>query len=120
MALELQSFTVDIPTEDLGTEILYEGLIDKVEVKKYEMLAGKRYWEDKKYVYKPEQKKQQIKVKIVSHKLKVHYGFPKLPYQIEDNWEVYMNDERVFTDIEVTRYRILQTKIAFEGCTRCG
>ena len=117
MALELESFTVNIPTEDLGREVLYEGLTDKVEVKKYEVLAGKKYWEDKKYIYKSGQK---IKVKIVSHKLKRHYGFPKLPYQIEEYWEVYLNGEQVFTDIEVSRYRILQTKIAFEGCTRCG
>ena len=117
MTLELQSFTVDIPTEDLGREVLYEGLTDKVEIKKYYDLAGKILWDDKKYSLYTGLK---LKVKIISHKLKRHYGFPKMPFRVEDFWEVYMNDERVFTDIEVTRYRILQTKIAFEGCTRCG
>ena len=119
MALELKSFSVDIPTEDLGEEVLYEGMTKKIEVKKYYSLNGKKLWDDKKYVI---QKDFQFPVRIVAHKMRRDYRIPGFPVQDEEYWHVFVGTDRqeILKDVEVSRYRILQTKIVFEGCTGWG
>lgn len=119
MALELQSFTVDIPTEDLGEEVLYEGMTKKIELKKYYNLDGRILWDNKKYVI---QKETPFPVQIVSHKMRRDYGIPNLPPQEEEYWHVFAGDDKkeISKELEITRYRILKTKIVLEGCTGCG
>lgn len=105
-----------LKVEHLETKMLYSGETKKIEIKKYYDLDGRIIDEGTEVVKfdKP------TTVNIVSDKIRHTYPSPDmLSYEFE-SWKVSVDGKRVFEDLEITSYKVLKTKIVFEGCTGAG
>ena len=110
----METHTIKLDTEVLGTKTLFKGKTKKIEVNKYYDLDGTVINEGKDVIDYP----NEAEFEIIEKKVKYNWEF--MEPSIFERWELKVNGMRILTDLELTGYRVLKTKVVLQGCTGAG
>lgn len=110
----METHTIKLDTEVVGTRTLFAGKTKKIELNKYYDLDGTIINEGKDTInYDSE-----VPFEIIEKKIK--YNWEYISPQVLERWEIKVNGMRICTDVELTGYKVLKTKLVLSGCTGAG